>query len=111
MSLYNEETSVETITTTTFDRSYKITVQNPHNGTPSIEFEEETIKRTNDGSTIQDMSLGRISSLKESFTGSMTFDLLNPLTGDPLGTTATDADLQVLLYSLYFHLATERDGE
>ncbi len=110
MSLYNEQTNTETITTTTFDRSYRVVVENPNNGIPTIRYEEETIKRVTGE---DDKSLGAIGSVSESLTtanASESFQLKNPITGDNLGSTSTYGDLQVLLYSLYFHLADKRDN-
>lgn len=37
------------------------------------------------------------------------FPLLHPVTGEPLGVSSSYADAQVLLYSLYLHVASKRD--
>jgi hypothetical protein len=109
MSLYNEQTTVETRTITTFDRAKLITVDNPNGMPPHITFVEERIQRE-DG--VPDVSLGQVGTLSKEMTAenaTTQFDLLNPATGQVIG-TAQYQDLQVLLYSLYFHLAMERDN-
>lgn len=111
MSLYNEVNTSVVTNTKEFDRSYKITILNPDGGVPSITFEEERIRRTTEGDgPTMSMSLGRTGKIDKAFTGALTFDLLNPETGETLGGQGTDTELAVLLYSLYIHLATERDS-
>lgn len=113
MSLYQEQDEVISRTIKTFVRSYLITIDNPNGLNPQISFSEEKIQRE-DGQA--DISLGAVNvetPLSKEFTpgnASTSFDLLNPVDGTPLGTTATYADIQVMLHSLYFHLATERDN-
>ena len=108
MPLYNEQTTTETITTTLFDRAYRVTVDYPNKATPSVRFDEERIKRVG----AQDVSLGRIGAVTEQFTAdnaATEFNVIDPNTGDVVG-TATYNDVFQLLYGLYFHLATERDN-
>lgn len=109
MPLYNEQTTTETITTTTFDRAYRITVNYPNKAIPSITFDEEKIERKGG----RDTSLGRIGEVSEQFTEDnalTSFNLLDSETGEVTG-TATYNDVFQLLYGLYFHLATKRDNE
>lgn len=113
MSLYKEQTETDTIVTKTFQRSYKATVYNPNKGTPSIRYNEEKVTRVTEDSVTTDTTEGLPDFLEKELTvanSGTTFNLLNPTDGSSLGTTATFADVQVLLYSLYFHLATERDS-
>jgi hypothetical protein len=113
MSLYNETTVTKTTEITAFDRAYRIEVLNPNAGPKAIRYDEETIERVTQDGVTKDTSKGPIGHLTKQFTpenANTPFNLLNPVTGEALGSTATYADLQVLLYSLYFHLATERDN-
>lgn len=113
MALYKETTTTESISTKTYQRSYKATVYNPLNKTPSIRYDEETVTEVTEDGATEITSDGISQFLEEQLTtdnASTSFNLLNPLDGSSLGTTSTYADVQVLLYSLYFHLATERDS-
>lgn len=110
MSLYREEDVVVNRTIKTFVRSRLITIDNPNGLDPQITYLEEKIQRETGQ---PDVSLGDVGSLSKTLTAgnaATSFDLVNPIDGTPLGTTATYADIQVLLHSLYFHLATERDN-
>lgn len=109
MPLYNEQTTEITKTVTTFDRAYQVSVSYPNNGTPSIRFDEEKIKR--EGGV--DTTMGRIGFLKKDLNPDnkdTVFNLMDTETGEVTG-TATYDDLRVMLFSLYFHLATERDTQ
>jgi len=110
MSLYNEQTTTTTQTYTTFDRARTITIDNPNGLPPQITFVEERIRRE-DGK--DDVNLGQVGKLSKQFlpeNALTSFPLKNPLDGSLLGVSATYQDLQVMLYSLYFHLAEERDN-
>ena len=104
MPLYNEETTEVTVTTTRFDRAYKVTVNYPNQGVPTIRYDLERIERTNG----DDKSLGVVGHFEESLMPAnkeTTFNLINEA-GDVLG-TATYEQVQLMLYSLFFHLAPE----
>ncbi len=117
---YNEKEVSTGAVIKTYDRAAKITIYNPLNATPGIEFLEERVERRNEnGKDLPEKSLGLISGqlevglLYKDFTAENAlteFPLVNPVTGEELGATGTYQDLQVLLYSLYFHLAEERDA-
>lgn len=107
MPLYNENRKTVTKEIVTFDRAYRVTFDYPNKKTPSVRFDEETIERT-DGN---DRSLGVKGFLNKQFTpnnAATEFNLLDNTTGEVTG-TATYQDVFNILYSLYFHLATERD--
>lgn len=109
MPLYNESRETVTKEIVTFDRAYRVTINYPNKGTPSIKFEEEKIRRV-DG---QDSSMGRLGSLEEVLTEENIdeeYDLISPVDGSKIG-TAKYGDVQALLYSLYFYLATKRDNK
>ena len=104
MPLYNEKTSEVTITTTEFDRAYRITVNYPNKGIPSIRYDLERVERKNGN----DKSLGVTGHFEEKLlpgNKNTTFNLINEA-GDVLG-TATYEQVQLMLYSLFFHLAPE----
>lgn len=108
MPLYKEQTTTETIETKTYVRSYKVEIENPLGGLPSIVYQEEKVLRRDDG----DFSQGRISDIKETLSDSNqeeVFDLIDPESGEVVG-QGTYNQLRVLVYSLYFHLATKRDN-
>lgn len=113
MSLYQEQDEVVNRTIKTFIRANLITVDNPNGQDPQITFVEEKIQRETGQ---PDVNLGPVN-IDNPITKTMTtanastsFDLMNPVDGTSLGTTATYAELQVMLHSLFFHLATERDS-
>lgn len=85
-------------------RCYRVEVSNPYNGTPSVNMMEETIISIA-GENIT--KPGRL--LTMTFNPSETVELVNPLTGEPLGATITHQDLFVMLFSLWLKTAKERD--
>ena len=111
--LYNQETTSTTVDVTTYDRAYKIYIANPLTGAKAIRYDEQTITAVDDGESLVVEEGGYKRSIEAALTeenASTTFPLINPVDGTPLGGTATYADLQVLLHSLYYALAEERDN-
>lgn len=93
------------LTWRSWQRANVIHVGNGYGGVPWIKFFEEKLTELSDGQIIR----ANAGELLEEMTDPLTeFDLLNPLDGSVIG-TATYQQLQVLLYSLYFHLVTLRD--
>lgn len=109
MSLYQEQTSTETVTTTTYVRSNLITVDNPLGLPPSITFIEEMVEQVGDEPAEAIGDTGSVSKTLTPENSATTFDLLNPTDNSVIG-SANYQDFQVMLYSLYIHLATERDN-
>lgn len=109
MSLYQEQTSTETVTTTTYVRSNLITVDNPLGLPPAITFIEEMVEKVGDDDPEAVADAGSVSKTLTPANALTTFDLLNPEDNTVVG-SATYQDFQVMLYSLYIHLATERDN-
>lgn len=106
--LYDEEDETITRTLKRYTRAKQVVIDNTLNQPPRLQFIEERVQRENG----LDVSLGNVSNLHEKLTpenAATQFNLINPTTGDVIG-TAQYQDLQVMLYSLYFHLATERDN-
>lgn len=100
------------VTGTQWLRAARVVVENPRAGTPAVTFVEERALQLG-----SEVLLTPAGNLVEPFilTGDganagEVFQLRNPLDGAPLGATATYADLQVLLFSLYYHVAAKRDG-
>ncbi len=92
---------------TSYIRSNQVIVANPLSGTKAISFMEEQIVNL-DGEQIVRQKGG----IQEPFTNENVgeeFSLVNPETGDPLGSSASYQELYIMLHSLYLHLAGKRD--
>ena len=97
--------------TETYTRAYNISIENPLEDTPLIRFNEELVEVKPDGTTeVVGRAVSRHVSqwLPEELLVTE-FNVLNPMTGDVM-TTATYGDVQVMMYSLYIHLANIRDN-
>jgi len=96
--LYNETA------TTLYKRSNNITFNNELNARPQVTFHEQYA--TVDGEAVD----GRVGScsLVMPTEEDATFPLEHPITGDPLG-EASFQSLQIMLHSLYLHVAAIRD--
>jgi len=104
MANYKEEQ----LTADKWVRSNRVTITNPYQGVPKITFGEEEITLLSDGRAVNLPLQG----LVQGFTDPTTvFPVLNPVTGEDTGTTATYGDLYVMLHSLYISLAKIRDAE
>ena len=104
MPLYNEDTTEVTITTTRFDRAYKVTVNYPNQGVPTIRYDLERIERKKG----EDKSLGVVGHLTEELlpeNKDTVFNLINE-DGKVVG-KATYEQVGLMLYSLFFHIAPE----
>lgn len=92
-------------TTDVYTRARVIAIDNPlptEGITPSIRFNEEL-------ATSEGHSVGPAGYCSMPFEADGEFPIINPITGEEVG-TATHQELQVLLYSLYFHVANVRDN-
>lgn len=98
-----------TISGSQYQRCWRVNIENPFEGTKEITFFEEQINVIGED-TITKM-LSNVSKQLNETTAGISFPILNPETGEaiPEGTTMTYQDLYVALYSLYLHLAEERD--
>lgn len=100
------------VTGTQWLRAARVVVENPRAGTPAVTFVEERalqlgsdVLLTPAGNLVEPfIQAGEDANIDEAF------QLRNPLNGALLGTSATYAELQVLLFSLYYHVAAKRDG-
>lgn len=103
MAKYQEQS----ITGEKWVRSNAVRISNPYQGTPTITFLEEEVSHLSDGRMVN----AQLAGIAEPFSDpSKTFPLVNPVTGESLGATASYQDVYVLLHSLYIALATARDN-
>lgn len=88
-------------------RANAVTVTNPLNQLNNawVVFNEEEVIELNTGELVKKDA----GSLAGNFTTVPTFNLLNPVNNEVVG-TMTPMELYVALYSLYMHLAQERDN-
>lgn len=90
-------------------RCYELTIYNPYaSNFKSIDFYEEQLTKVR-GEVISYKKLGSTSTSIDVTTDlEKTFELLNPETGEVIG-TATYAQLYTMLHSLYIKTAIKRD--
>lgn len=82
-----------------------VTIENAHGRSPYITFAEESAINL-DGNTY----LQPNGSCRADYDATATFPILDPVTGEPTGVTATHDQIYQLLYSLYIHTALARDA-
>ena len=102
MALYKEQTT----TSTSYQRAKQISIFNYYNQAPKIQIVEEIIK---DGEPVGSPA---VKALNKTFTPDIAntpFNILNPETGETVA-VMTYGELYAAIYSLYFHLAGERDA-
>lgn len=88
-------------------RARRVVVENPIDETPAISFIEEQIINLPEQAITQ--SAGNVSEPFTPDNAQEQFSLLNPETGEVVG-TATYQDVYVALHSLYYHVAAKRDA-
>jgi hypothetical protein len=90
-------------------RSFQVLCENRYQQTPYIRFDEEDIVLLEDGTIVNTFNGSRVA---EEFTMEKAlteFDLIDPTTDQLIGAKGKYQDVFVLLYSLYHHLANQRD--
>jgi len=93
---------------TSYTRGRSLYFENPANSTPSLLIREETVINLADRAIYE--PAGEIRKVVDDL--SVEFPLRNPATNEIIdGQTMTYQDLYVGLFSLYWHLALERDEE
>ena len=102
MSNYKEQA----LTGSEWQRAYRVTIVNQYGGTPAIVYDEEKLGVLSNGNNINTPAGQLRADMSDPAT---TFDLIHPETGAVIG-TAQYLNLHVLLYSLYLHLAAQRDA-
>ncbi len=96
------------VTGTGYVRACEVTVSNVLGGYKGIMFCEEEVSIF--GNKIMRENIGAIHQEFTAENASTEFPLLNPVTNEPIGATATFQDVYVILFSLYYHLAAQRDA-
>ena len=91
-----------TVSGTTWDRSYQVVIGNPLNGVPFISFKKERVTEMSDGA-VTNTPIGEARA--DFTTPTAEFNLINPDTGDVLG-TATHQQVYLMLYGLFLSLDT-----
>lgn len=93
------------ISGTAWHRAHDINISNQYNQAPIITFYEEEILDINSNNYQKE-----IGNIREVMTDpNAMFNLVNPIDGTTIG-TAHYVDLQIMLFSLYIHLANLRDN-
>lgn len=92
---------------TSYTRGRSLYFENPLNSTPSLLIREEVVTNLTDRVIVE--SAGEIRKVVNDL--SVSFPLRNPQTNEIIeGASMTYQDLYVGLFSLYWHLALERDA-
>ena len=96
----------QTVTGVSWQRCCRVVIDNPVGQIPQAFFYEEEVVNLPSGQVKR-----HLGQMVESFSDpSKMFDLINPATGDIIG-SATYQDLYILLHSLYMSLAHQRDNQ
>lgn len=96
-----------TITGTSWQRAYRVECENPLDGHRAIVFHEELV--VNAGDNVLRTPNGYLGVPFSEANAATQFDLLDPATGEAVG-TATFAQVYQMLHSLYIHSALQRDA-
>lgn len=86
-------------------RAKRVLINNELNQLPDLTFTEEKVTIYPNGD-IQKIGAG---ALREEYNTERVINLINPENGQPIGQTVTLLELQIILFSYYLALATERD--
>lgn len=98
-----QETSVAG---TMWRRAKMINIWNPLDGAPRVCFTEEDVVKLADGKVI---TSGDSTFINANYEAAKSFNIIDPITGQPTGQAMTQEQLYGLVYSLYRSLALERD--
>ena len=90
---------------TQWQRCCAVHIQNPYGQTPQITLQEEQLTTVN-GQLFQKGAGG----INITFDPNEVINLLNPATGEALGTTMTHGQMYTALWSLYIAKADARDA-
>ena len=93
---------------TSYIRAREVTITNTLGGYKGIMFCEEQVSVF--GEKIMRENLGAIHQEFTPENASTEFPMLDPVTNEQIGSTATFQDVYVLLFSLYYHMAAARDA-
>lgn len=88
-----------------YTRCSEISIVNPLNLTPSVQFTEEKVTILGDKKIIE-----RSGEITVSFDPDKVIPVLDPITGEQTGTNISYAEVYAILYSAYIQEAEARDG-
>lgn len=91
----------------TWRRCHQVVLENPRQGQRVIRFDEEDLLQLDGGREIRTDA----GTLPLAFDPAATFELIDPVTGEPLGQTASHAQAYTLIYSAYRAAAAARDAQ
>lgn len=94
---------------TSYQRGRTLIFENPRQAAPSLLIVEERVTNTGTRTIVE--PAGEIRKEINLADLATTFPLISPQNNELLGQTATYQQLYVLLYSLYWHLAQQRDAQ
>ena len=97
-----------TVSGTSYVRANEVTVRNVLGGYKGIMYCEEEVSIL--GEKIMREGIGAIHQEFTPENASTEFPLLDPVTNEQTGSKATFHDVYVLLFSLYYHMAAQRDA-
>lgn len=97
-----------TVAGSSHQRAWRLEVENPITGPKGITFHEEVAVTLESGDPMT-RYVGSLTKAYSEGTKDTEFDLLNPETGEVIG-TMTHGELYAALYSLYIQCAIERDA-
>lgn len=89
-----------------WQRAFRIVIENPYNSEKTVTFFEEEIVDI-DGEVLKRPA----GNLKITFNATDAFPGLDIDTGLPIGRDVTHGEVYSLMYSLYMHLAKQRDEQ
>lgn len=104
MPKYNEST----ITGESWRRSFQLFGINEYGSGPEITFNEEDVVLMESGKLLKSFA-GKVGTTFTAENATTQFQLRNPASDEYIDQYSTYQDVFVLLHSLYFHLAKERD--
>ena len=94
---------------TSYTRAHTVIINNDLHF-KNIEFQEERVFVLDDGETLNQRQ-GHLDCEFTAETAATTFPVINPETGTDTGATASYGEVYALLFSVYMHMAAERDSE
>lgn len=93
----------------TWKRAFQVSINNEYGALPTIRYDEEDMIQMGAGKYINNRQGSNVSYTFNFSDAGTTFRLKNPLTDEFIDAYATYQDVFVLMHSLYFHLAEQRD--
>ena len=93
---------------TSYTRAHTVVINNDLNF-KNIEFQEERVFVMEDGETLN-KRLGHLDCDFTPETAATVFPVIDPETGEDTGATASYGEVYALLFSVYMHMAAERDA-